>query len=497
MSGWRPPKRPTLVLGSFGPTWWPKPYRVLPTDVATHMHVIGVSGSGKSRFLAGLFLSLLRARLPATLVDPHGDLAKLVLAHLVAGGTYRSTRHDAFERVLYLDFPAAERRGLCVPFNVFDVPGSPTTIASHVLDAFHRAWPALADGAAPRFDKLVQRGIKVLISNTLPLPALEAFLSDKAFRAQLLAQEPDADTVRMFAQQFDRLSPREQIDYADSTLSRITLLTQDPFLKYSLSAPTNLLNFRTLMDNNQSAVINLDVENGGTERLLGCLITVLAEKGASSRGTIAAGERRGSHHLIIDEFQQFAATSEAALSDMLSQTRKYGLFLVMSHQSWSQASSRLRGGLQNVGLEVVFRLGRQDAEYSATTLGRVTADAIKHQVEDETAIGRTHPVFYSLAEQWESWVQAIQDLPKRQAFMRLPGGDVTKVRTLPIPDPPVDRAELAEVEAEYQRRYFLPMAEVARSVADPPAPELVTPTVRKRPLPRREVSDGWNETRNE
>ena len=312
---------------------------------------------------------------------------------------------------------------------------------------------------------------------------MEAFLTERELRAQLLAHEPDVDTVRMFTQQFDRLSPRQQFDYADSTLSRISLLTQDPFLKASLSRPTNLLNFRTLIDNNQSVILNLDVENGGTERLLGCLITVLAEKGASTRGTIAASARHGSHHLVIDEFQQFAATSEAALNDMLSKTRKYGLFLVMAHQSWSQASSRLRGGLQNVGLEVVFRLGRQDAEYSAMTLGRVSTEAVKHTVTDNTAAGRTHPVFYSLAEQWEAWVQQIQDLPTRHALMRTPAGAIATVRSLSIPDPVVDRGELAEVEAEYLARYFHPRpapAELPPASAPPqPAPPS---TVRKRRL---------------
>ena len=45
------------------------------------MHVLGKTGSGKSYFLAGLFLAFFDAGMPVTLIDPHGDLAELVLSH--------------------------------------------------------------------------------------------------------------------------------------------------------------------------------------------------------------------------------------------------------------------------------------------------------------------------------------------------------------------------------------------------------------------------------
>jgi TraM recognition site of TraD and TraG len=81
--------------------------------------------------------------------------------------------------------------------------------------------------------------------------------------------------------------------------------------------------------------------------------------------------QRVPHHLIIDEFSQFMAQSETALTRMLSETRKYGLFCVMAHQNWTQANERLKGALQNVGIEMILKSGRMDAEYSARILGSV------------------------------------------------------------------------------------------------------------------------------
>ena len=472
-----------LRLGTQGTGWRRQPL-VLPRDRATtHHHIIGVSGSGKSRYLAALYLSFLHAGIPATLVDPHGDLARLVLAYLVAGGAYNT--EAAFERVLYLDFPAAERVGRFLPFNVLKSHGSPHTIAANIKEAMHRAWPALASGAAPMFDTLVQDGIKVLVSNALPLTALYRLLTDKAFRDGLLAHEADPDIVAFFRDQFDRLSVRDQADQAGAALRRAHLLTFSPVLKYSLGQTDNALPFRELLDMNRSLIINLALGDADSRRLLGCLLSVGLEQAALSRADTPPEARGGPHMLVLDEFSEFSAQSEDALSRMLSLTRKYGLYAVMAHQSWSQASERLRGGLQNVGVEVAFRLGRADAEYSATVLGRVNPLAVKHETPDERAAERGHPVFYSLPEQWERWVQAIQDLKPRQALIHLPAGVVRQFTTIAVPDPQVDEERLAAVETHYLDTLFRPQAAIEAELAAyrRPTTPSAPPTTRMRPLP--------------
>jgi hypothetical protein len=119
-----------------------------------------------------------------TLIDPHGDLAKLVLTHLVGQGRYRDTA--TYEKILYLDLPAAERQGRFLPFNPLlqDLPAH--TIASNFKEAMHRAFPELSQGAAI-FDTLLPRALQVLLANNLPITALEPFLWDERFQSELLA----------------------------------------------------------------------------------------------------------------------------------------------------------------------------------------------------------------------------------------------------------------------------------------------------------------------
>src|ERR687898_302557 len=92
-----------------------KTFRIPTYQARAHMHILGKTGSGKSYFLAGLFLAFYEARMPVTLIDPHGDLAELVLSHLAASGVFRDAK--AYERLVYLDLPAAAAEGRYLPFN--------------------------------------------------------------------------------------------------------------------------------------------------------------------------------------------------------------------------------------------------------------------------------------------------------------------------------------------------------------------------------------------
>ena len=67
---------------------------------------------------------------------------------------------------------------------------------------------------------------------------------------------------------------------------------------------------------------------------------------------------------------------------MLSQARKYGLYLGLAHQFWGQANHHLQEALQNSGIDIVFNVSRTDAENITKQLGRIEPLQVKHEVED-------------------------------------------------------------------------------------------------------------------
>ncbi|MFD3472879.1 type IV secretory system conjugative DNA transfer family protein [Streptomyces sp. NPDC058682] len=448
---------PRIPLGTSWRWFFPRTV-YLPLDAArTHMHVLGKTGSGKSYFLASLFLSLYLAGQAVTLIDPHGDLAQLVLAHLVAQGQLRTPQQR--ERLIYLDVPAATAENRFLPFNFLAQPYDDHAMAEHVAETARRAWPELAQGA-PTFENILKHSVVALREAGLPLTRLSDLLTDTAFRHHLLETRiHDPQVIRFFRLRMDQWG-REAPLMKESTLNRADLLTLSPVLRYALGNERNVLDFRRLIDSGTSLIVNLAIASPDARRLFGCLLTVGMETAALSRANLrAATAARTPHILMLDEFSQFMAQSEESLTRMLSETRKYKLFCVMAHQNWSQASERLRGALQNVGMEVILKAGRPDAEHSARLFGTVDPDAIKHVVANEAAEDRTHPAYYPLQEQWERHVQSIQQLRVGEAYIRLPDDQVHKVRTPQLPDLSLLPQHLDEVEYYYLHRYFEPPAQ--------------------------------------
>lgn len=327
-------------------------------------------------------------------------------------------------------------------------------MAELVTEACRRAWPELATGA-PTFENILKHSVIALRQNNLPLTALADLLTDSGLRDEALGKVTDPQVVRFFRMRMDQWG-RDAAHMKESTLNRADLLTLSPVLRYSLGSGENRLSFRQLIDNGRSLIINLALPHHDARRLFGCLLTVGLENAALARSDASTAGRRA-HHLVIDEFSQFMAQSEQALTRMLSETRKYGLFCVMAHQNWSQASERLRGALQNVGIEVILKAGRFDAEYSARILGSVDPMEVKHLVQDEHAEERTHPAYVSLAEQWERHIQAIQRLRVGEAFVKLPDDSVHKIRTPTLAQLGVRVEQLQAVRQTYLERYFVPI----------------------------------------
>src|SRR3954447_11120845 len=187
---------PTIPLGSSRFLFFGKrTVRISPQQARGHMHILGKTGSGKSYFLAGLFLAMHEAGMPATLIDPHGDLADLVLSQLVQRGLFNDPA--AYERLIFLDLPGAAAQGRYLPFNYLEQPYDDYAMAELVAEAARRAWPELATGA-PTFENILRHSVLLLRCNRQPLTNLANVLVDKAYRDQLLRNVTDEQVVRFF-----------------------------------------------------------------------------------------------------------------------------------------------------------------------------------------------------------------------------------------------------------------------------------------------------------
>ncbi len=455
---WFTRTRPRLHLGHTGPSFLRWPYVLSSREVNAHRHVMGLTGQGKSKLLASIFVQLHLQGVACALIDPHADLAHDVLANLYDRGYFAN--ESGYRRLRYVDF---SRQDAYLPFNVLSQPYEDHAVALHIAEACKRAWAALADGAAPQFENILLSSALVLIQNRLPITVMPRLLTDKRYRDGLLTRVTDPQVVHFFEARFNAWGKDAPL-MIESTLRRVFLLTFSPTLRYSLGQERNVLDFRQHMDQGVSVVYNLGGLDEDTQRFLGCLLTVGYEVAALSRADLPE-EHRTPYHLIMDEFSMFSAQSEEALARVLSLARKYGLFLTLAHQTWSQLSSRLQGALQNT-VAIAFKLGRSDAEWAAPRFGTFEAGEVKHLVEDPDQVERTHPIFSSLPEQWERWTKALEQLAPREAFVKV-GTETAKIRTVRFPRANCSPAEVTTVMERYRDSLMTPAAAVMPRVDEP------------------------------
>src|ERR1700681_1176677 len=103
-------RKPFLLLGHAERG---QPVIVTGSDFERHKVISGITGSGKSTFLAWIALSLLTQGVAFTLIDPHGDLCRLILQLLLTTDFFSSPK--SFEKLWFVDF---NRTDAAIPFNV-------------------------------------------------------------------------------------------------------------------------------------------------------------------------------------------------------------------------------------------------------------------------------------------------------------------------------------------------------------------------------------------
>ncbi|MGH7157271.1 MAG: TraM recognition domain-containing protein, partial [Candidatus Saccharimonadales bacterium] len=132
--------------------------------------------------------------------------------------------------------------------------------------------------------------------------------------------------------------------------------------KRVLEQPKSTINFEEIMDTGKILICNFSKGLIGedTSTLFGTTILAKLQMASLRRARLGQADRRP-FYLYVDEFQNFATMS---FVQMLSEARKYKLFLTMAEQSTTQQQYQrlVEVILANVGTVVCFRSGSPSDE---------------------------------------------------------------------------------------------------------------------------------------
>jgi len=168
--------------------------------------------------------------------------------------------------------------------------------------------------------------------------------------------------INFWKNEFGKAGDMQKVKMSAGITAKIGRFLFSASARQILEQPKSTIDFDDIINSGKILICNLSKGLLGedTSELFG--ITVLAKLQLASlrRARIKQAERR-TFYLYVDEFQNFATTS---FVQMLSESRKYRVFMIMAEQSTSQQSDQQTVNiiLANVGTIICFRTGNPQDE---------------------------------------------------------------------------------------------------------------------------------------
>jgi len=441
-------QQPVLPLGY---TKDGKLFCLTGTDAEKHIWLQGVSGSGKSWALCWIILALLRNNRSCIVIDPHGDLAELLLRYLARSGFFKSEK--AYEKLWYIECRKAKTEA-AIAYNILRQPYSPFDVASDFMSAVHRAFPS-ASGSTTALDNLLLAASLLLSINQEPITRLYDLVFSDTYRETLLRNCKNEQINAFFAYKFPGEKVSSQV--VDSTLRRLFLLSFSPVLKNMLSQKANTLDFRSLMQSQVSLIFNLGGLSEEDKKLLGCLLTVQIEQAFMSRADIPEHERHF-YSVLIDEFPVFAEQSGEAFNTIMEQIRKYKGSLLLINQHLEQLPRGIAGALQNA-IPMMMKTGYRDSSTITSYFFR-KEEADTRDVLSQLLDPKVSDAFNGI-EKIEQARKYYETLSRSEALITLHGQ--TQQITFPtLPSINISARVIEHIKQEYTKRLLTPLSQIER-----------------------------------
>ncbi|MBI2842147.1 MAG: type IV secretion system DNA-binding domain-containing protein [Armatimonadetes bacterium] len=321
-------------------------------DRRGHMYVIGQTGTGKSTLIENMAISDILRGEGLALIDPHGDLAESLLD---------SVPEKRLEDVIYFNAADSEYP---VGINPLDKVNADlrSLVASGLISVFKKIWP---DFWGPRLEHILRYSLLTLLERPdSTLQDVPPLLTDKGFRTKVLKSVTDRQVHSFWLLEFDKYTAWLKSEAVSPVLNKMGQFLASVPIRNIVGQSRSSFKLRQVMDEGKILIVRLAKGRIGEDNcaLLGALIVTRIMLAALSRSDIPEGERRP-FYLYVDEVHNFFTDS---FIDMLSESRKYGLCLVLAHQYIDQLDEKMRSAIfGNVGTIVSFRVGMTDARVLA------------------------------------------------------------------------------------------------------------------------------------
>ncbi len=319
-----------------------------------HMYVIGGTGNGKTTLLKYQIVQDILQGKGLAIVDPHGDLAEEILGYIP---------EERIKDVIYIN---PDDLSYPVGINLLELPQGLTgddllrekdLVTESTVSVLRKIFSE-DDSGGHRIEYILRNTIQTALTmDSANMFTIFRLLNDAKFRKSVVNRLEDEDLKIFWKNEIGKAGEMQRVKMAAGITAKIGRFLFSASARRILEQNVSTVNFDTAMDEKKIIICNFSKGLLGedTSMLFGVTILAKLQLAALRRARVQQTDRL-SYFLYVDEFQNFATMS---FVQMLSEARKYKLFLVMAEQSTQQqADQRLVDiVLANVGTVITFRTG--------------------------------------------------------------------------------------------------------------------------------------------
>jgi energy-coupling factor transporter ATP-binding protein EcfA2 len=318
-------------------------------DRSGHIYCIGKTGVGKSTLLLNMAIADIHAGNGVGIIDPHGDLSESILDYIPS---------ERIKDVIYFTGCDASYP---IAFNpLYNIKEEEChLVASNIISTLKRIW---SDSWGPRLEHILRNTLLTLLHYPhATLLDIQPLLLDFDFRKKVLYSVTDPALLDFWYKEFNAMSPQLKSEAISPIVNKVGLFQTHIHLRNIVGQERSSFTIANVMNQKKIFIANLSKGHLGEDAttLLGSMLVTQFQTAALERSKQPVHSRTP-FYLYIDEMHSFVTLSFA---DILSESRKYGLSLFLTHQYIDQLHEDIRKAiLGNVGTIITFRIGANDAE---------------------------------------------------------------------------------------------------------------------------------------
>lgn len=319
-----------------------------------HVYIIGGTGNGKTTMLLYSIVQDMENGKGLAVLDPHGDLAETILRYIP---------EERIKDVIYLN-----PDDLTHPIGINLLELDPTLKGDELLrekDLITESTISVLrkifsedDSGGHRIEYVLRNTIQTALTvEGSTLFTIFRLLNNTKYRRSVVKTLEDQDLKNFWQNELGKAGEFQRVKMAAGITAKIGRFLFSASVKRILEQEKSSIDFDEILSSGKILICNFSKGLLGedTSTLFGT--TVLAKlQVASLRRARLQQANRTPFYLYVDEFQNFATMS---FVQMLSEARKYKLFLTMAEQSTSQQDQQRLVDiiLANVGTVICFRSG--------------------------------------------------------------------------------------------------------------------------------------------